>query len=334
MSYESQNILPKRTSLKLVKEFLEMLDYRYLGNWDAEELGKIQSYQWFERNDYKSWSGVELSLFKKDKIILIETRTNAGRSYYDLEHQNKTIKLLRQYFKGQFFTDYGKSTYLHPNGIASEPSESGCYLAFSAFGSNLIRVRQYFDSRNFNERHDEPSGIYWIDRFNPKYFSNTLILPFIASIAEDFWKSTYIALLKYSTNKEKILKGNRISSERLAQVSEGQLSIEDAFAESIPFGRLSMVCKHFKALDSRIDFAGVLKRPYRRRKKSLFDSLEEMTEIRNEIIHSASSPIFLDDDYIQDLLNIIHDSVERCYTELTKINDWKFNKGWGVGRLK
>ncbi len=334
MSYESQNILQEGTNRKDVMNFIELLKFDKLGSWQADELGKIFSYQWFERDDYKSWSGVELSLFEKDNIIHIETRTNAGRSYYDLVQQNDTIRLLKKYFGGVFYTDYGKGRYLQPQSGPPEHSASGCHLAFSGFGSNLIRARQYFENVSFGDNEKQQTGLYWLDRYNPKLLSNILTLPFLASIAEDYWKSTYIALLKYSDNKESVLKTNRISADRLVQVSNGILSIEEAFAESISFGRISMTCKHFKAIDKNLDLAAILRKPYRRRKKTLFDSLEEMTELRNEIIHQASSSVIIEDKYLTDLINILHDSIDRCYEELTKLKGWHYNKTWGVGRLK
>lgn len=334
MSYESENILGSNIRLNDVLDFIELLDYKYLGVWDGEELGKIKSYHWFERKDYKSTNGVELSVYQHNDNLIVTTRTNVSRSYYDLEQQNKTIKLLRKHFGGTFATDEGKGRYLQPRSGPPEPAAAGCHLAFSSFGSNLIRARQYFDSRNFGERKQEASGIYWLDRHNPRLLSNNFIITFLVSISEDYWKSTYIALFKYSVNKESILKGGRISADRLVQISNGELTIEEGFAESVSFARISSVCNQFKTLDKKLDFAGVLKKPYRRRKKNLYDTLEEMTEIRNSIIHDASSPILLEEDYIKDSINILHDSIERCYKELTRIKGWTYLKTWGAGRLK
>lgn len=334
MSYESESILDKSSRLQDVVDFVLLLEYKYLGVWDGEELGKIKSYQWFDKENYKSNYGVELSIYQHEGNLVVTTRTNVSRSYYDLEHQNKTIRLLKKHFGGTFTTDEGKGRYLQPRSGPPEPAAAGCHLAFSSFGSNLIRARQYFDARNFAGKTQETSGIYWIDRFNPRLLSNNFILTFLISILEDFWKSLYVVLLKYSDNKEAILKGSRITADRLVQISKGQLTVEEGFADSISFARISMVCSHFKALDKKYDFASVLRKPYRKRKKGLFDTLEEMTETRNTIIHEASAAVILEDAYIKDCLNVLHDSVERCYLDLTKKNNWAFNKTWGVGRVK
>lgn len=332
MSYESENLLLDKNE-KQVIEFVELLGYKHSGIWNVDNDGKVRDFYWFDSTDYKSINGVQLSIYHKNKRLIVTTRTNESRSYYDLVHQNKTIRLLKKHFGGIFITDYGKGRYLKPEGRPPEPAASGCHLAFSSFGTNLIRAQQYFQSRKFTKE-QETSDLDFLNRFNPRLISNSLLLPFFVSILEDYWKSTFVALLKYSDNKEAILKSNKISSDRLVQISKGELSVEQGFADSMSFAKISIVCNHFKAVDKRIDFASVLRKPYRKRKKNLFDSLEEMTQTRNIIIHEASYPIILDDDYIKDSLNILHDSIERCYKELTRLGNWTFYKTWGVARLK
>lgn len=334
MSYESESVLSKSTKIKDLVDFVDLLNYKYLGIWNTQELGKIKNYFWFDKKDYKSTYGVELSIYQKEETIVVTTRTNVSRSFYDLEQQNKTIRLLRKYFGGHFRTDEGKGRYLNPESGPPEPAAAGCHLAFSSFGSNLIRARQYFDARSFGDYKKKKAGIYWIDMMNPRLLSNNFILTFLVSISEDFWKSLYVALLKYSENKESILKGGKITADRLVQISNGLLAVEEGFAESISFARISMVCSHFKTLDKKYDFAALLRKPYRRRKKNLFDSLEEIIELRNTIIHEASTPIILEDDYIKDAINMLHDAIERCYLDLTNKNNWHFDKPFGISKLK
>lgn len=334
MSYTSISKLENGTSLRDVQQILEFLNYEHEESRKEKDGSKIKTFYWFESKNYKSWTGVILYLIESNGEISVSTKTSNTRSYYDLEHQNKTIRLLRKYFKGDFTTDYGKGRYLNTKPHLFAFPESGCHQAFSNFGTNLFRAHNYLNNRNFGNYNVDLSGIDWLDRLNPSILSNTLVLPFLCSIAEDFWKSLYIVLLKYSDKKESILKSNRISPERLTRVSNQTLTIEEAFAESIPFGRISMVCKHFNTLDKNLHFARELRKPYRRRKKSLYDSLEEMTEIRNKLIHRASTPILIEDKYLKDLFNIIHDSVERCYTHLIETKEWSYYKTWNVPKLK
>jgi hypothetical protein len=328
MSYESESILREGTKEKDVINFVKLLGYQYVSSWDGQELGQIKDFYWFDDKDYRSTSGVELSTYIHNQKLYVTTRSVVSRSFYDLEHQNKTIRQLKKHFGGNFRTDEGKGRYLQPQFGPLEPAAAGCARAFSSFGNNLIRVRQYFDNRTFKGE-QKTSNHLFLDRFNPRLISNILILPFIISVLDDYWKSTYVALLKYSENKEAIFKTGRIYPDKLVQISKGDLSVEKAFADSMSFARISVVCTQFKTLDKQLDFTAVLKKPYRRRKKNLFDSLEEITEIRNTIIHEASNPIILDDDYIKDSINMLHDSIDRCYDHLTKQKGWAYEKTWG-----
>jgi hypothetical protein len=329
MSYSSLSELIAKTNIKDISEFIELLGYTYSGVIHSDEVGELREYFWFDEDDYKSWSGVELSIYKNEGLIFVETRTPIGRSYFDLEQQNKTIRLLRKYFGGSFKTDEGKGRYLQPRTAPPTPVASGCHLAFQRFGSNLMTGHIYFMNRNFKGPQMKPSGHYMFDKMNPWLISNNLLLPFLVSIFEDYWKSTYIALLRYSRKKESLFKSGRISSDRLAAVSESHTSMEQAFAETLSFQRIGVVCSHLKVLDPNLDFATVLRKPYRRRNTSLFDSLEQMTELRHKVIHRAEINDQVTEDYTKGLFHNLEVSIIKCYQHLTKSHGWFYDKWWG-----
>jgi hypothetical protein len=334
MSYSSTNELAHGAKLKDALEFASLLGYRYDGILKSDEVGPISCLSWFEEKDYCSWCGVELGIYEHKSTVTVETRTPISRSYFDLEHQNKTIRLFRKHFGGTFTTDEGRGRYLRPGSGPPTSIASGCHLAFQRFGSNLITGHAYYMYRNFTgPKPFKLHGIHVINKFNPWQISNNLLLPFLVAIVEDYWKSTYVALLRYSKKKEAILRTGRLTPEQLAAVSEQRTTIEQAFAETLSFQRISTTCKHFAALDSKLDFAGTLRKPYRRRKVSLYDSLEEMTKLRHEIIHRAELSPRVTDDYLVTLVNDLEVAIVRCYRQLTKIYGWAYDKGWYVGRL-
>ena len=116
MSYCSSNSLAPGTRLKDVIEFLQLLRYRPEGSIASEEVGRLRCFHWFDDVDYHSWSGVELSVHEDHGTLHVETRTPIGRSYYDLTHQNDTIRLVKKHFGGSFVTDEGRGRYLRPRG--------------------------------------------------------------------------------------------------------------------------------------------------------------------------------------------------------------------------
>ncbi|MFA4919766.1 MAG: hypothetical protein WC581_11010 [Thermodesulfovibrionales bacterium] len=332
MSYSSLNKLNSNAKVKDIVEIIDLLGYKCTGLLRSGEVGKIRDYFWFDEKDYHSWSGVELSIYEVGGLINIETRTPVGRSYFDLEQQNRTIRLLRKNFGGSFSTDEGKGQYLNLRSGPPTPAASGCHLAFQRFGANLITSHVYFMNRNYKGPKHPASGINYLDKMNPWLISNNLLLPFLVSLFEDYWKSTYIALLSYSKKKETILKSGRISAERLASVSCGQFSIEHAFAETMPFQRISAICTHFTALDSKLNFCSILQKPYRRRKISLFKSLQEMTELRHQVIHRAEIDSRVNDTFTKGLFHNIEVAVVKCYQHITKTYGWHYDKWWHTGK--
>lgn len=329
MSYCSTNELGKNAKMQDVIEFVNMLDYQYLGVL-RYQTHKSKEFEWFEENDYKSWSRIELSIHEKNQTISVSTRTTIGRSYYDLEHQNKTIKLLKKYFGGGYTTDEGKGRLMQAHSEPAAPDESGCHLAFDRFGSNLISGRVYMMNREFKGGKPDPKLPFFALEKNAWIISNNLLLPFLVAIMEDYWKSSYVALLKYSPHKGSILKTKPILNDKLKLVSEGSLSIEQAFAEGLSFQTIATVCKNFNALDPKIDFASLLKKPYHRRKKSLFNSIEEVVNLRHNLIHRGYIDIGLSNQAVDVIFHDVEVSIVKCYKYLTKLYNWDYFPGWGA----
>ncbi len=62
MSYTSENEIPKTTNIAHVREVIELLGYHKAKD-GLRIPDRVGSYYWYDRNDYKSWSGVELDLY-------------------------------------------------------------------------------------------------------------------------------------------------------------------------------------------------------------------------------------------------------------------------------
>jgi len=330
MSYCSTNELAPSTQMTTVLEVLELLGYERYGKLHSDEVGDIEEYYWFLKDDYQSWTGVELSVYKENDRIVVGTRTPVSRSYYDLMQQNKTIRLLKKLFGGSFETDEGKNRYMHTSSAPPHPAQAGCHLAFQRFGSNLIKAKIYFEHKNFPDTFKKkPTGLFFMDENNPWIISNNLILPFLVATIEDYFKSTFIAVLRSSENKETFLKSSKLANHHLSNITQGLMSVEDAIAENLPFQRIAAICKHFKDVDKNIDFATALRKPYRRRKISLYASLENIIDSRHRIIHRGQLDLQLDDEAISSMLHDVKEGIIRCYKHLTDVNGWAYEKWWG-----
>ena len=124
MSYTSESICSPEASLKIVKEVVELLGYKKVED-GLKVPDRKGCYFWIDREDYRSYSGVELNIYKKkNKPVVVTTRSTVARSYWDLTHQNKTLRLIRDLLGGNFTTDAGKNRYWHPEELIF-PRKSG-----------------------------------------------------------------------------------------------------------------------------------------------------------------------------------------------------------------
>jgi hypothetical protein len=168
--------------------------------------------------------------------------------------------------------------------------------------------------------------------YDPRVIANNTLIPFIVAANEDYFKSTFVALLKYSPKREVFLKGLRLQGEQLSAIAVGGSSVEEQVAESLPFQNISAVCRHFSSLDPSLDLAGTLRKPYRRRKLSLFDSIEALVVGRHDFIHRALIDITLTDDRVNEILYDVEAAITRVYRRITDHYGWFYDKSWGIGR--
>lgn len=325
MSYETENFLPIGVTVAQAASFALLLGYRRNGTYAHMGSPKTLSLIHFEERDYQSWLPVELSIFKTDSGVTVGTRTRIGRSSYDFQFQNRTVREYKKRFGGRTFKDGGNGAGYDP-GRPIPPAASGCYLAMRRFDWHLSRLRSYLMTRNIPKPHQsmEFAEKTWpiISEMNPEVFSNNIIVPYVISMMEDFTKSIYIALLRYSDKKQSIFKGARLSGEQLANVSNGLLTIESAVVEMMSFQRLAMVARHFKELDPKIDIIGTLKKPYRRRRETLLKSLDDLTTRRHALIHGMEIDISLRGKKIEGLVQNVEAGAGRIYEHIAEQRGW------------
>ena len=324
MSYTSRNVLSTTAKLAHVLEIVALLGYKKLEN-NVGVANHVGNYFWFEYTDYKSWTGIELQVYRKNGQIAIDTRSRVSRSYWDLLHQNKTISLLKGIFGGSFDTDAGTNRFWHPDAPPPTPLSSGCYLARWRFKNALQRANIYLDARELKGdiSNNKLTGLTFVDDINPRLLSNNMILPFAMGVWEDYFRSTYVALLATSQNRNSAFKKTRLSDAQIDQIANQQLTVVEAVVENMSFQRPSKIAEHFKTLDSKLDFAGILKKPYRRRKISLFEKIEELVEIRNNFVHAGEMNHKLLDKQLEQVLSDLTAAVDRFYVLLGKHHDFK-----------
>jgi len=325
MSYETTNYLPKGVGKRDAAEFAKLLGYKRAGSYAHLGMPEVVSMIYFEEKDYKSWETIELSIGISDDrgVVYIHTRTRVSRSHYDFEMQNRTVREFRRRFGGTAVKDEG-----YDPGPPIPPAASGCYLAMQRLDWNLSRVNHYLQLNVVLPESNpmSPMEKIWpqFRQLNAEIFISNVLLTYLVSAMEDYFKSTYVAILAYAERKPTILKGIRLSGEQLTQISAGTLTVEQAVAEILPFQRLAAVGRHFADIDQKLDVLAPLMRPYRRRKVNLLDRLEDLVTRRHALIHGMHIDIDIDRETLEGFIHDLTVGISRVYEQITNHYGWPF----------
>ncbi|WMJ77794.1 hypothetical protein RBQ61_02365 [Sedimentibacter sp. MB35-C1] len=283
---------------------------------------QIGSYIWLGSDDCITFVELELFVFREADCISVQTRTRAGRSYWDLSWQNKTISLLKSLFGGSFITDEGTNRYIKVDVL--EPSKVACslYVDRWKFNNAMIKPKIYLESRKLTGdiAREKSSGLAWLDDINPRILSDNMIVPYLIGCWESYFRNSYISILKYSDCiSEKALKNCRISSTDYLKVIKHEACLERLLVDSLSFQRPNVIAENFRMINPNIDISAWLRKPYNRRKKTLFDSIIEIVDIRDEIVHTGNMNLSILDDQIFKIIKDLTIAVDRSYQGFGKV---------------
>ena len=212
MSYESHYEVPNGISIELIKEILRLLGCKRIGKVKLPDGDIVEQFSWFETTYWKSRTGVDVYLLLEPgkSIWSVGTRTTSARSYWDLEQQNKTVKLLRELFGGEFSTDVGKNRLMYRRlGKPPPLAWNACLNIFERFGSHIVSSTVMVDEMpDLNE--DTLNKLFGSIMSGSYPAKSELVIVHLVPILEDYFKTIFVALLQSSKNKSSIFKGLRI----------------------------------------------------------------------------------------------------------------------------
>lgn len=328
MSYCSDNKLPKTAPANRVIEIIELLGYQKVKEPFTIE-NQTGSYMWLGNDNEISFVGVELSIYKYDDYTSVQTRTRMGRSYWDLKHQNKTISLLHSIFGGSFETDEGKNRYMKFAGEAPSKLSCALYLPRWILHNETIKSQIYLSSCKLTGdiAKKKPTGLSWMDDMKPRVLSHNMLIPYIIACWESYLRQSYIAILKYSeTIPERALKNCKASSTELLEVVRKENDLTYVLADSLSFQRPSIAAENLRQLNSRIDIKTWLSAPYHKRKKTLFESITELVEMRNMIVHRGKMFQDFTEEKARVLIDDLAVSADRIYDGFGSVFGFDPNK--------
>lgn len=327
MSYTSINTFPEGTTITSVKNLVELLGYIKCADVLSipEQVG---CYSWVADFPDISFVGIELSIYRSNNAVSVETRTRAGRSYWDIKQQNITIKYLHDYLGGSFETDEGKNKYLYRDAVEPSRLASGLYLSRWIFNNALITPRIYMNCRTLqgDVAKEKPTGLDWMDKINPRFFSNSIIIPYILGAWEEYFRSSFVVLLQYADCKIKAYKLMRVRAEDFVNVLKLGKRLENQLADSLSFQRPDVIDANFRAINEKLDIAGSLRKPYKRRKKTLFDYIDDIVEERNLLVHTAKNNMLITDKELAKMITDFEAAADKIYALFGDVYGFTPNK--------
>lgn len=271
--------------------------------------------------EYKYDAGVQIWKYEENEQERIyRVRVQAFCSEYDLKKANDTISSMKKYCSAWFESDYGKNRYFQVGELV-KGAENGCYIAINRLDNHfsLLRhsLKKYPADLESERKMEQYNGIP-----TPSSFNANVYLAYLCALIEEYFRSTYIALLKYSNRKDKILT-NKLSPYDLAEISEGKKTVEETYARTLSFQNIQKIVHHFQQLDSKLDIGKSLKEPYHGRKKNLYSQINEIFERRHNMVHRVEvDSNYTSEKLIKDIKDV-EEAMIRVYHYLCEQYGWK-----------
>ena len=319
MSLCSSSYIPSSVPYKNLFWIIEKLGYTETPVPKDLKYAYKKMFFWHPQKRDLTYVGIELNVkhIENDKII-IETRTRAGRSSIELQHQNQTLKIIRDFFGGHFETDYGRNKYFDSNDCNPEQTdlEMSIYVQRWIFHNALIPLQIYADFIESSLHKTGPAGdlysdkvgvLPFIDVMRPVVVSNNIQLPDLIGAWENYIKNVFLAVFRYGDTENKLLKSEKFSSDDLLKIKNGESTLEECIVNKLSFQRPRTIIANFKMLDAQLDVNSIFLKPFKRRKTSLYVQIDDIITLRNKIVHDG----FLDTDLTQkDVLRFMENITE------------------------
>jgi len=338
MGCDCINFIPAAFKPSKIIEFLEFVGYRLQGKKKTDEY-VVYSMTFFEFIDYKYKEGVSLEIydFGIDREIEISTHTSIWRSADDTDFHNYTIKKIKERFGGWFHSDYGRNRYFKISSDRLSGAEAGVLYAYESFCENLktiTMITNYLENNNEGVIQTFDGEFSFLNKYNPKVMIANILIPYVISLTEEFFRASHIALLRYSSVRDKIISSsNRLGSDELVRIQNKEMDVCEAISKWLNFQEISKVSSHFCAINKKIDVSGVF-RKYKRNKLNGYDLFSQFIERRHDLIHRAS----YDHDYtkesiIRDIKDI-NNLIGFIYLHIASVNGWDVDKYRNVSILE
>jgi hypothetical protein len=315
VGYDATNYLRVGTRRSAVSGVLAELGYRRF----PSEQG-VHAF-WMEPIGPEHIAGIVAIIRETNGRVAVHTHTTVWASAADTELHNKTIRELKRRFGGGFSSDDGPNAYIKTGVPDRRGAEAACFKAFSTFENNLSKVRIIADQITVTPT--VPWDRVGLPELDPALALNYLLLGYLASIVEEYFKATFVGLLTHSKGKAAVFKKARqLSAEDLAAVSQGETTVEEAIARWMSFQNLDRIVAAFRDIDSSLDLSAPLKRPYHHRRVTLYESIGDCLARRHGFVHRLEMAGPYDDEARSSDFSDVETGTRRVYDYLISAYGW------------
>lgn len=308
---------PKNASREHLRDFLTELRFvptEHLFEWPERSL----HYKWFDRTDYRSFDGVEATIYQPsdDEDIkqlglctwALHTRTRASASPADKEQQNNLIRIARHKFGGNFYNDwYGKNRYTCVPPDPRDAAARGMYIAYEFVRDNISAVK--FALPEPVEGFEKFIGTKFeaLSTDDPTRVLYNALVPFAVAALEHFFSQCFKILLKYESRaRERLeLQTRKVDLAEVLPIESGTKTIEDIVADWYSFQNIASIHRAFSDW-FEIDSWKLLRRRRKigKRLPILEKQFNELIQFRHGIVHGLLVNNELRKQEIQEILDL------------------------------
>lgn len=308
---------PRNATRDQLRQFLEERGYRptdHLWDWPKGSL----NYHWFDRSDYRSFDGVEATIYpptdEKDLKKLgqcgwaLHTRTRSSGSPADKQQQNETIRAARRKFGGSFYNDWhGKDRYTPVHQDGRDAPARGIYLAYEFVTHNISAVRLALPEPNEGLEKLVGTKLEALATVDPTRVLYNALVPFAVAALERFFSQTFKILLRYDSTAKKRLEKHtrRVELADVLAIEARTRTIEDVVTDWYSFQNIASIHNAFSEWFG-IDFWKLLRQRKKigKRVSLLENRLDQLIKFRHSVVHGLFIDVEMRKQQIQEVLDL------------------------------
>lgn len=313
-----------------LKKHLIKMEFKpcdHLWEWPKKSL----HFWWFEQEQYKSFDGVEATIYPKNGEEkkkyptgdwTLHTRTRSSASPGDREYQNLVIRTGRKKFGGEFVNDWhGKNRYIPIEPDRRDAVARGIYLSYENVMSKISCVKYALPDPTKSLEQLVGTKLQALAITDPVRVLYNALVPFAVAAIEHFFSQSFKILLKYDQKSQEHLRkqSRKIEIPDVILIRDGKKTIEDVVADWYSFQNIASIHAAFNEWFD-INFWNLIRqrRKIRKRISFLEKQLNQLIEFRHGLVHRFELNLELRREDLEEIIEFVVALIDVFVDELEK----------------